>query len=235
MRGDDGQMAMSAAVVRAAALQAAALRAAALLAAAAAIGGAPSDATAKPKWTARSKHPATPAQTVPLDQFVAEQKGCERGWKTLEGERFVIDWPKSSLDGALLVVARCNVGPGQLGVGVRLLDGTSSFSTELAVNGWAPDDLNEVLVRDVNGDKVPDIVLAATAITGAGPTGAQPFPVMDALISTPETSSTAIYRAATEAERKAMERAKTAKAAGVRLATAIRQAAAKARKRGKSR
>lgn len=202
---------------------------------ASALGALPGAAAAKPKLSPRAARPATPAQTTPLDQFVGEQKGCEGGWKTIDGQRFVIDWPKSGFDGALLVVAHCGAGAGTMGVGVRLLDGTSAFSSELAVNQWSPDEVKAVLVRDVNGDNVPDVVLAATAMTGVGPTGAQPFAVMDALVSTPETSSSAAYRAATEAERKAMERAQTAKSAGVLLAAAIRRAGKAAPSKSKAR
>ncbi|MEY3012116.1 MAG: hypothetical protein RIT45_851 [Pseudomonadota bacterium] len=165
----------------------------------------------------RGARVATAEQTTPLDQYVAEQKGCEGGWKTLDGQRFVLDWPKSGFDGALVVVASCGEGAGKYGVGVRLLDGTSSFSTELAVNQWSPDAVKAVLVRDVNGDGVPDVVLAATAMTGVGPTGAQPFAVMDALVSTPDTSNTAIYRAAAEHEREAMAKAKNVRAAATAL------------------
>lgn len=178
----------------------------------------PAAAHAKGKAKAkRGAWVATAEQTTPLDQYVAEQKGCEGGWKTLDGQRFVLDWPKSGFDGALVVVASCGEGAGQYGVGVRLLDGTSSFSTELAVNQWSPDAVKAVLVRDVNGDGVPDVVLAATAMTGVGPTGAQPFAVMDALVSTPDTSNTAIYRAAVEKEREAMAKAKDVRAAATAL------------------
>lgn len=170
----------------------------------------------------RGARAATAEQTTPLDQFVGEQKGCEGGWKTIDGQRFVLDWAKSGFDGALLVVAHCGAGAGKMGVGVRLLDGTSSYSAELAVNQWSPDEVKAVLVRDVNGDNVPDVVLAATAITGVGPTGAQPFAVMDALVSTPETSSTAVYRAAVEKEREAMAKAKDVRAAATALERKIR-------------
>ncbi|MCB9740500.1 MAG: hypothetical protein H6747_14650 [Deltaproteobacteria bacterium] len=190
---------------------------------------------AKPYKKTDGARVATAEQSTPLDQFVGDQKGCEGGWKVLDGQRFVLDWPKSGFDGALLAVARCAAGAGKFGVGVRLLDGTSSFTTELAVNQWSPDAVQAVLVRDVNGDNTPDVVIAATAMTGVGPTGAQPFAVMDALVSTPETSSSAAYRAASEAERKAMERAKTAKAAGVLLAAAIRRAGKAAPSKSKAR
>jgi hypothetical protein len=177
---------------------------------------------AKPYKKTQGARATTAAQSAPLDQYIAAQKGCAGGWEFLDGQRFVLDWPRADFDGALLAVARCGEGAGQFGVGVRLLDGTSSFSTALAVNQWSPYKVRAVLVRDVNGDNTPDVVIAATAIPGAGPEAAVPFAVMDALVSTPETASTAAYRAAAEVERAAMAKAKTVKAAATLLAMKIR-------------
>jgi hypothetical protein len=66
-------------------------------------------------------------------------------------------------------------GPGKCRFELRRAGRTVYRFPTAYTDQWSCFDVTAVAFRDVNGDRLKDVLVLATAITGVGPTGARPF------------------------------------------------------------
>jgi len=120
-----------------------------------------------------------------LERSEALWKRCEQP-RLAENQNFRLQQPGSPLDGRALVAVLCL----DMGVGVRFglfKDGKlEQLLPEHPASAWNADEVQAVSFSDVDGDGRSDLVTIVSAMSGVGPTAAEPFNVGAVWFQTPE-------------------------------------------------